>query len=166
MTKRIVFSLGVLCIFALVLAVPQHASAQPCTLTGTYIFKMTGSVFAALPVPSKHKGKDDDIKSGTPSNPEFDFAAVGSMAVFPTPSLPNGLLINESISIDGTITRQYTHQGRYTINPDGLGGSLQIFSQLAGRAVNYDFLFASACARLVIIGIDQDTVISGEAIRP
>jgi len=76
---------------------------------------------------------------------------------------PVGILaITESTSVDGNPTRLDTETGRFQVNADCSGGTLNLNS--AGRPDQYDFYFANA-NEIYFVGTNNGDNVSGRAQR-
>ena len=64
------------------------------------------------------------------------------------------ILITDSVSVNGTITRFETYTGTYTLNSNGTG-SMTLHSGVSGVPVNYDFVVVDNGTKLLIVGTDQ-----------
>jgi len=156
-------------VVAAALAVPQGSKAQcgPSSVSGAYALKLVGAS-----VPSggycldsitfnSFSAVHDNITGfvGSPNTPST-FADVGLL-------VSNGagkLLVTQSSSVDGQITRFYTFTGSYTVNAN-CTGSLTLFTGTIGIPINYDFVIVAGGTQLLLVGTDQGLSVTGTAVH-
>jgi hypothetical protein len=86
----------------------------------------------------------------------YQYSSVGRV----TPDGNGALTATETNSIFGTVKRNATYTGTYTVNTDCSGS--MVF-QYTGGSMNYDFVFIPATNQLHMIESDQGVTISGSA---
>ena len=167
--------LSVIGLIAVLFLAPEFASAQ---VSGSYgstftAFEPTSTGTTSSPIKKCYGGTSGVVGSdnlcfkGISRSPKFLgattpvlFASVG-LFVFDG---AGHILITDSVSVNGTITRFETYTGTYTLNSNGTG-SMTLHSGVSGVPVNYDFVVVNNGTKLLIVGTDEGVSVSGFLIK-